>query len=234
MIRSTERVERCIKSLEAVRQIESNDGGNAPEMKDSIPEIYSQAYLQHRIKSGCKAFIGRRRPFAVAIVDIDHFKEFNDMHGSDEGNRLLNKLISLLKSYLFRGELLSSYGGDSFILILNESHIGNCSWRADSIRRSFMEKFQAESGPLTLSIGAAFYPSAGRFEMELVNCARAALHASKRRGGNCVTLIPSLPPDVPLPPKPGPPSPSYVDPPGRTPAISSGYEQQIPDDEISE
>lgn len=90
---------------------------------------------------------------------------------------------------------------------------------------------RVESFPLTLSIGAAFYPSAGLHDMEIVNCARSALHASKKLGGNCVTMIPSSPPDVALPPAPGPPIPSFIDPPGMPPALSPGYEQSPSDDD---
>jgi diguanylate cyclase (GGDEF)-like protein len=205
-----------------------NSPDTAPQEATSIIDAYSYGFLQRRIRSACAAFMKRGVPFGLIIMDIDHFKGFNDLRGPDEGDKFLNRMISMLKSLMHKGELLSSYGGDSFALILRESDWGYCIKRAEAMRREFIERFHDDPLKLTLSIGGALFPYAAEHESQLMAEAHYALHISKKRGGDCVTLIPSSPPGIP----PGTSRPSYVYPPGRPPVSSPGYEQQLPCMEI--
>ncbi|MDQ7827240.1 MAG: GGDEF domain-containing protein [Candidatus Eremiobacteraeota bacterium] len=218
-----------------MNQIEQNpyinpDDENAPEItleEAYIPlDVYNYNYLQRRVSNACAFFMRCSLPFGLIIIDIDHFKRFNDLHGSDKGDLLLNNFVSMVKSFMRRGDLLSSYGEDSYVLILRESEWGYCAQRAETIRKEFLERFHDEPAKLSISIGAVVYPYASRQVSELITEAHYALHLSKNRGGNCVTIFPTAPPAGP----PGASFPAHVDPPRHPPALSSGYEQSFPED----
>lgn len=125
-----------------------------------------------------------RRPLAALMVDVDHFKRFNDTHGHLEGDRVLIELGVVLGEGLQPPrEMLARYGGEEFVLLLPGLGLEQAVQRAERLRRG------VERSPLgvTVSIGVAvLVPEAGEDPARLIREADMALYEAKRRGRNRV------------------------------------------------
>lgn len=129
-------------------------------------------------------------PVCLLVVDIDHFKCFNDQFGHDVGDRVLIDLAKNLKEMLMPGDLLSRYGGGEFVLALNNEPLRNAILRAVKIRQKAQFHTQMEVTeaimPLTVSIGCAqIDPKQPDISLSLKE-AYLALYRAKRGGRNCV------------------------------------------------
>lgn len=125
-----------------------------------------------------------RRPLAALMVDVDHFKRFNDTHGHLEGDRILIELGVLLGEGLQPPrEMLARYGGEEFVLLLPGMGLEQAVQRAERLRRGV----ERSTLGVTVSIGVAvLVPEAGEDPSRLIREADMALYEAKRRGRNRV------------------------------------------------
>ncbi|MHC9541030.1 MAG: GGDEF domain-containing protein [Vulcanimicrobiota bacterium] len=184
---------------------------------------FNSGCLHRRLINACKALMTRGIPFALIIIDIDHFRSYNDIHGAFEGDRLLNRFVSMLKKFMIRGDLLCNAGEDSYALILKERDWKDYAPQVEAIRYEFLVRFHQEPAKLTISMGGALFFTPTFNVHGLISEAYKALDTSKKLGGNRVTFIPPHPPKLP---------PGYrvpVCPPHIPPALSPGYEKEFPE-----
>lgn len=128
---------------------------------------------------------------AVLLGDLDHFKSINDTHGHLVGDQVLRevarRLLASVRSYDFVGR----YGGEEFLVVLNNCRPDSAVARADQIRKSIGTRpVQTDAGPLpiTMSLGVLLSSDWGhRPAHELLREVDAALYAAKSAGRNCVT-----------------------------------------------
>ncbi len=140
----------------------------------------------------------RRRPLALMMVDIDHFKLFNDRYGHVRGDaslRAVGETLSLVT--LEEAVLVARYGGEEFALLLPGVEIERAEVLAGEARKATEELLivhaETTSGIVTISIGvAAMVPYPGQAAADLVEAADGALYAAKRRGRNNVVAQPQL------------------------------------------
>lgn len=125
-----------------------------------------------------------KKPLAILIVDVDHFKEYNDLHGHIEGDRFLKELTDLLERSLRRTEdLVARYGGEEFILVLPGAGIDLATSFAEDLRLTVVD---ADVGA-TISIGvASFVPKDPDGFNAIIKAADQALYQAKSAGRNCV------------------------------------------------
>lgn len=133
------------------------------------------------------------RPLCLVLVDIDHFKRFNDSFGHQEGDRVLQRMAALLREGVRKSlDMAARYGGEEFVLVLPEQEPGRAFEVADRIRRFASERLRGgdakEQIPITLSMGLASFPGDAAVQSELIERADQALYHSKRHGRNRVTL----------------------------------------------
>jgi diguanylate cyclase (GGDEF)-like protein len=132
------------------------------------------------------------RPLALLMIDVDHFKPFNDRHGHVEGDeclRLIGEVIGVVaanESYFG-----ARYGGEEFALLLPDTHVRIAIETAEQLRRKVEELHiahaEAPTGFVTISVGiASLEPKRHQDSQVLVQAADAALYAAKRRGRNLV------------------------------------------------
>jgi diguanylate cyclase (GGDEF)-like protein len=132
------------------------------------------------------------RPLALLMLDVDHFKPFNDRHGHVEGDeclRLIGEVIGVVaanESYFG-----ARYGGEEFALLLPDTHVRIAIETAEQLRRKVEELHiahaEAPTGFVTISVGiASLEPKRHQDSQVLVQAADAALYAAKRRGRNLV------------------------------------------------
>ncbi len=127
---------------------------------------------------------------AVVMADVDHFKQFNDLHGHQEGDAQLRRVAQVLDDeVVVARELAARYGGEEFVLILPGLSAEMAAARAESVRHRAEQVTTAGGMPSTVSLGvAAWVPSLGTEPNELLRSADAALYRAKRAGRNRVEV----------------------------------------------
>jgi len=119
--------------------------------------------------------------FSVVMVDVDHFKEYNDAHGHVAGDEALKRVATVLRGALSDGDAVARYGGEEFFVLLPETAATAAADFAKRVRAA-LEKHAPPAGPVTLSFGIAAYPAHGDSGEALIRAADAALYEAKRGG----------------------------------------------------
>ncbi|MGE4219441.1 MAG: GGDEF domain-containing protein, partial [Alphaproteobacteria bacterium] len=131
------------------------------------------------------------RPFAVIMLDIDHFKRFNDLHGHAAGDQALIGVCDHLQKNIREGDWLFRFGGEEFVLLLLESDRATAEARASELREGVaalsLRNGREALPPVTVSMGLAVFPDHGETLAGLLELADKALYESKRAGRNRVT-----------------------------------------------
>jgi diguanylate cyclase (GGDEF)-like protein len=126
------------------------------------------------------------------MLDVDHFKQFNDTFGHPAGDEVLRQLARVLSDARRANDLVARYGGEEFAVILVDTAKFTGAKVAERVReRVSAHDFSdaaARAGRLSVSIGVATYPDDGSDAEGLVRAADAALYAAKRAGRNRVVL----------------------------------------------
>jgi len=122
--------------------------------------------------------------FALLMIDLDHFKEYNDQFGHLEGNEALRRVATLFRVATRSIDVVGRYGGDEFLLILP----GTGKPGAIEAGRRLVEKMHKSAGlaALSASAGVALFPEDGEEASELLRAADEALYRAKDRGGGDV------------------------------------------------
>lgn len=150
-------------------------------------------------------------PFSILMIDIDHFKLYNDFHGHLKGDIVLKRVASLLLQNTRGVDLVARFGGEEFVLLLPKSDKPSSLAVADKLRvcvekDHFPGAEKSQPGQrLTISIGVAHFPSDSTEIYDLMNLADTALYEAKRQGRNkCIAWSPALlPAEESTPPSAG-------------------------------
>ena len=132
-------------------------------------------------------------PGALLLIDIDHFKQVNDLHGHDAGDRLLVTLSDLIRGLLPHDALAARLGGDEFVILLRCVSGADAQALGQNLRESFAQQARAMFAtpePVSLSIGATLFDQPETELSHWLKRADEALYASKRKGRNRMELAP--------------------------------------------
>jgi diguanylate cyclase (GGDEF)-like protein len=125
--------------------------------------------------------------FGMLMVDLDHFKEYNDQHGHQAGNAMLQRVAAQLRESCRESDLVFRFGGDEFAVLLPQTGLTGARTVAAKVHRAVAEIEQAKGGVgLTCSVGVAAFPRDGRDGAELILAADRACYAAKNSGRNRV------------------------------------------------
>jgi diguanylate cyclase (GGDEF)-like protein len=160
---------------------------------DTLTGLYNRRYFEERLGVDAQKSFYSGTPLSLVMVDIDHFKKINDTFGHTEGDQVLYKISSLLKTSVRKKDTVARYGGEEFILILPEAGLEESFVIAERIRRQ-VENTSFEVGQaqvnLTLSMGISNFPShRAKSKEDLVKMADQALYDAKRGGRNKVCIF---------------------------------------------
>ncbi len=155
-------------------------------IRDPLTGLFNRRFMEESLD---REFLrAKRQGLSVAIImmDIDHFKDFNDTHGHDAGDSLLSEVGSLLKSSVRGEDVACRYGGEEFILILPSIPKNIALDRAENIRKQVKKirvQYQnKEIGPVSVSLGVAFYNEHGTTVAAVLKAADMALYQAKSQG----------------------------------------------------
>ena len=173
--------------------------------RDRLTGLLNRAYLDARLQ----AEVGRARrysqPLAVAVIDVDHFKRFNDSFGHPAGDEGLKTLAETLSVGLRASDIVARYGGEEFVVVLPEADAASALEKIEAMRHAVAETpvklpRRDKTAYLTISAGVACMPEDGDDPVELLDVADKRLFEAKEAGRN--RLI--GPPDVAVPKSPDP------------------------------
>jgi diguanylate cyclase (GGDEF)-like protein len=125
------------------------------------------------------------------MIDIDHFKHYNDTHGHPAGDLVLRRVAEVLKGNFRKTDIVTRYGGEEFAVIMPQTDKSQAIIAAQKVWRAILEyPFpRGDTQPLgrvTISTGLASFPSEAKDETELIAKADARLYMAKNEGRNRV------------------------------------------------
>jgi len=152
-------------------------------IRDALTGLYNRRYLDDTLE---------RELYRILMVDIDHFKQFNDTYGHAAGDVVLQKLGQFLNDYIRKGDIACRYGGEEFTLILPGAALEVVEKRAEviknNVKKLIVKHDNQNLGIITLSIGVACFPEHGPQFKEVLRAADTALYTAKRQGRDRVVV----------------------------------------------
>jgi len=158
-------------------------------LTDTLTGVGSRKLLEDKLQSECDRAKRYKRPFSVAIIDLDHFKMVNDTLGHATGDDAIRQLAQCMNEQKRSPDVLARYGGDEFVLLMPETRAADASVLLERIRARVQ---QMRIGPeMALSISSGIADSSPENEStagEVMRRADLALYEAKNCGRNCVKL----------------------------------------------
>ncbi|MBI3323690.1 MAG: sensor domain-containing diguanylate cyclase [Candidatus Omnitrophica bacterium] len=157
---------------------------------DSLTQLWNHGTFQLLLADELERARRYGKELALALLDLDDFKAFNDQAGHQAGDRLLRRVARLLKELARGSDPVARYGGEEFAMILPETPSAEAVQACERIRARLAEDIGAEwpQRRVTASIGVASFPRDGTTKDELIYAADMALFDAKRSGKNRTCL----------------------------------------------
>ena len=181
----------------------------AMAVTDPLSGLRNRRYLETHLASELQQAADAGLPLALMLVDIDHFKRINDLHGHDAGDGVIRDVARRLRSHTRSLDLACRFGGEEFVMLMPETDLERAAGIAERLRKVIeTEPFRLPSADemlVTVSIGVAAYQGRGDSGTAMLKRADQALYRAKAEGRNRIALdagasqagegaaIPSLP-----------------------------------------
>jgi diguanylate cyclase (GGDEF)-like protein/PAS domain S-box-containing protein len=161
-------------------------------VRDPLTGLFNRRYMEESMERELIRAERQGKEVGVIMMDIDHFKRFNDTFGHDGGDALLRNLGKFLQKHVRSSDIACRYGGEEFTLILPEASLEVTRQRAEQIKAT-VKDLRAHQGqkvldPITLSLGVAVFPGHGATHRALLQAADVALYRAKETGRDRVCL----------------------------------------------
>ncbi|WP_448204484.1 diguanylate cyclase [Azospirillum sp. sgz302134] len=158
--------------------------------RDPLTRLLTRRFMPSIFQREVNISLRHGKPFAVLLVDADHFKTINDTLGHQAGDAVLSDLAELLHTNVRAGDFVFRYGGEEFLVLLTEMDEPSLRVKSERLRQLVAEhpfKSAGENVRVTASIGAALHDGHPDYE-HTVRRADAALYEAKRQGRNRVVI----------------------------------------------
>jgi diguanylate cyclase len=200
LVHATKEVEETNKSLEArllaskreITELQENlETVRSESLTDPLTSLANRKYFDDVLAKTLAAARARREPLSLMLMDIDHFKKFNDSYGHLTGDQVLRLVAIAVKQNVKGQDISARYGGEEFAVVLPDTTLRSAITVADQIRRAVMNKELMKRstgehlGRVTMSIGVAALAQ-GDNPQSLIERADVCLYAAKRAGRNRV------------------------------------------------
>ncbi|MBL8057833.1 MAG: diguanylate cyclase [Anaerolineales bacterium] len=164
-------------------------------IRDALTGMFNRRYMEESLEREMRRAARRGYPVGLIMLDLDHFKDFNDTFGHAAGDLLLRTVGEFLSVHIRAGDVACRYGGEEFVLILPEASLEITRLRAEHLREELHHlnpEYRGQRlGPITVSAGVAAYPAHGQTAERLLRAADDALYQAKRGGRDQVAAAPA-------------------------------------------
>ena len=162
--------------------------------RDGLTGLYNHRHFQELMDKEMSRAMRYKRPFALVLFDLDHFKKVNDKYGHPAGDQVL-KVVSHEASQLVReSDTLARYGGEEFAVILPETDLRGAGIFAERLRKAIAAT-KVKAGDVTIDVSisvgvTSFDPTNGtNHKTDIISAADKALYHSKNNGRNRISLL---------------------------------------------
>ncbi|MGH7319801.1 MAG: diguanylate cyclase [Candidatus Rokuibacteriota bacterium] len=161
-------------------------------IRDPLTDLFNRRYMEESLDREIRRAARNKTPLGIIMLDIDHFKRFNDSYGHEAGDVLLRTVAGFLKTHVRGEDIACRYGGEEFTLILPGAPREVSTQRAEFLREGVKELLVTHDGqtlgPVTVSLGVAIFPDHAATGDGVLRAADAALYRAKQEGRNRVVI----------------------------------------------
>ena len=161
-------------------------------IRDPLTGLFNRRYMQEALEQEQHRTKRNKAQLALVMIDIDHFKQYNDTFGHDGGDAILRALGAFLRGSVRRSDIACRFGGEEFAVILSPSTAEGARQRAEKIREDArllrVNHLNQDLGGITLSLGVSLFPEHASDAAALIKTADVALYRAKRDGRNRVVM----------------------------------------------
>jgi len=169
-------------------------------IRDPLTGLYNRRYLEESMERETRRAVRAEQGLGVLMLDLDHFKNFNDTYGHDAGDTVLRETAAFLLKSVRAEDFVCRFGGEEFIIILPVADLKASQARAERIRSKLRELPVLHQGKplpsITVSVGVAGLPLHGTSPKELIEAADAALYRAKKEGRDRVVTAEAPAPET--------------------------------------
>ena len=181
------RLRQSRQELDAVNETlrERNEELERLSASDSLTGLSNRRVLTQRMSEELLRSQRQNHSFTVLMLDVDHFKKYNDAHGHPAGDEVLKRVANILRTSTRAGDCTARYGGEEFAVLLSGKGAEAALQLAERIRERVAEE-EFPAGRITISAGIAEFPQHGHTAEAVISSADEALYEAKRDGRNRV------------------------------------------------
>jgi diguanylate cyclase (GGDEF)-like protein/PAS domain S-box-containing protein len=163
-------------------------------IRDPLTGLFNRRYMEESLQREIHRADRNKKALGIVMIDVDHFKRFNDTWGHEAGDLVLRELSQFLQKSIRGSDIACRYGGEELTLIFPEMSLEETYKRAEELRKGVKEfnlKYHESSlGAITISLGVASFPQHGKTSNALIQLADAALYRAKYEGRDRVITAP--------------------------------------------
>ena len=152
---------------------------------DALTGLGNRRHLMNLLPQEVERARRAARPFSILLLDVDHFKKYNDTHGHQAGDEVLARVGVVLRDSIRPYDCAARYGGEEFMVVLSGASLEHARECAERMRKQVQAE-EIEGGPISLSIGVAEFPTHGATVGTIIAQADTALYEAKGAGRNRV------------------------------------------------
>jgi diguanylate cyclase (GGDEF)-like protein len=161
-------------------------------IRDPLTGLYNRRHTQEALERELRRAARTQEPVALMMIDVDHFKKFNDNFGHQAGDHVLSELGKLLNANTRGSDLVSRMGGEELLIVLPGAHEPDAHAKAEQLRAAVAKLSLINEGrslgKITISVGVAMYPRHGETQEALMRAADTALYRAKGAGRDRVVI----------------------------------------------
>jgi diguanylate cyclase (GGDEF)-like protein len=161
-------------------------------IRDPLTGLFNRRYLEETLERELRRTERSGGTLGLIMLDLDHFKQFNDSFGHDVADTVLREFSALLQSSVRASDIVCRYGGEEFVLVMPDTSAETTFRLADQLRAAAKQLTVSHRGQIvgsvTVSAGVAVFPTHAATAEALIHSADAALYHAKSQGRDQVTI----------------------------------------------